>query len=34
MDRGAWWGYGLQDHKELDMTEVIKHALTDSLKGF
>ena len=33
-DRGAWWGYGLQDHKELDMTEVIKHALTDSLKGF
>ena len=23
MDRGAWWGYGPQGHKELDMTEVI-----------
>ena len=23
MDRGVWWGYGPQGHKESDMTEVI-----------
>ena len=27
MDRGAWWGYSPQGHKELDTTETTQHAL-------